>query len=562
MRLKQIRVLALGICVITAMAAFAGEAVESDLKPVAVAVFKNGLAFVVRDGTVRVASGEAKIPFVPMATLGTLWVAPNDPGTSLEELVAYRYDEKTQVPAATIAQILDANPGKIVTVSYGEKEYTGQIVGLRSGQEKPAEPAPADSSVSPQRLLGLPEYLLLKSEQKLIALPMSGIGTVSLPQDAILRVEDTSWKSGLRMKVKGASDHARLTMAYLEKGIGWTPSYLVTLKDDKNAELTLQSVVTNDVEDIEDAEMFFVVGVPNFAYSSVPSPMALTQTLQALTDMEQMGLTNRRDRFNNALQGQFQAGVEVAGGAGTIGGLASDTDFSNGVSELSGAPEEDLFLYSHAGTTLNRGERATYNVFSAGVGIEHIYEWDIADTSRVDANGSVQNNYNPQNAADQNALNNIWHSLKMKNTTKFPWTSAPTLVISGTKPIAQDTLPYTPKGATSNLKLTIATDVRASQQELEVDRQANVPHRQPYRYDLVTVEGTLKLESYKAKDIHLMIHKTLRGEVISSTDDGKVEKLAHGIELDNPLSQLTWDFTLKAGEKKTVTYRYKDFVRY
>lgn len=562
MRIKAIRVVALAICAISAMAAFADEAIETDLKPVAVAVFKNGLAFVVRDGSVKVASGEAKIPFVPMATLGSLWVAPKDPGASLEELVAYRYSEKSQGPAATIGQILAGNPGKVVTVSYGEKEYTGEIVGLRSGEEKPVEPAPEDSTVSPMRLQGLPEYLLLKSEGKMLALPVSGFGAVALPPDANLKVEDTHWKTGLCMKIKGSGDRAKLTMAYLEKGIGWTPSYLLTLKDDKTAELTLQSVVTNDVEDIKDAEMFFVVGVPNFAYSNIPSPMALEQTLTQVEEMEQNRLAINGRQFSNALQGQYLGGPVAGGGAGGVILGEPSADFSNGVSELAGAPEEDLFLYSHSGTTLKKGERATYNVFSAPVEIEHVYQWDIADTSRVDGSGNVLNNFNAQNTSDQNALNNVWHSLRMKNATKFPWTSAPAFVISGTKPLAQDTLPYTPKGASSNLKLTIATDVRASQQEIEVDRQTNVPHRPPYRYDLVTVEGTLKLENYKTKDIHLIIHKSLRGEVVSSTDDGKSEKVARGIELDNPSSQLSWDLTLKAGEKKTITYRYRVYARY
>jgi hypothetical protein len=226
-----------------------------------------------------------------------------------------------------------------------------------------------------------------------------------------------------------------------------------------------------------------------------------------------------------------------------------------------GAPEEDLFLYSHSGTTLKRGERATYNVFSASVGVEHIYEWEIPDTSGVDAYGNVQNNYNNQNTPDQAAMNNVWHSLRMKNSTKFPWTSGPGMVISGTKPLAQDTILYTPKGATSNLKLTVATDVRASQQELEVERQTNVPRHLSNSYDLVTVEGTLKLENYKGKDVHLLIHKSLRGEVVSSTDDGKAEKIARGIAADNPASLVSWDLTLKAGEKKTITYRYKVFVR-
>lgn len=559
MRWKQIRILALGICATSAVAAFAGEASESELKPVAVAVFKNGLAFVVREGSVKVAAGEAKIPFIPMATLGTLWVAPNDTGTSLEELVAYQYDEKTQTTADTVAQILDANPGKTVTVSFGQREYTGEIVGLRAEQNKAEEAAVSDSANSAMRLQAGPQYLLLKSEGKLVALPLGGLGSVSFPADATLRVDQTESKTALRMKLKGANDHAKLTMAYLERGLGWTPSYLVALKDDKTAQLTLQAVVSNDVEDVQDAEMFFVVGVPNFAYSNIPSPMALQQTLTRIEEMEQNRLAINSRQFSNALQGQYLGGA--------VGGLVTDAEaqapnLSNGVSELSGAPEEDLFLYSHAGTTLKRGERATYDVFSAPVEIEHIYQWDIADTSRVDGNGNVISNYNAQNTSDQNALNSVWHSLRMKNATKFPWTSAPALAISGTKPLAQDVLPYTPKGATSNLKLTIATDVRASQQELEADRQTNVPHRPPYRYDLVTVEGTLKLENYKTKDIHLTIHKSLRGEVISSTDSGKAEKVAHGIELDNPSSQLSWDLTLKAGEKKTITYRYKVYARY
>ena len=559
MQMNRVRILILALCALGGLAAYAGESGESDLKPVAVAVFKNGLAFVVREGSVKVTAGEAKIPFVPMATLGSLWVAPDDPGASLQELVAYRYSEAARLPAATIAQILATNAGKTVTIAYGNKEYTGEIVGLQAGEKKAPEPAAEDSSGSNELPAALPEYLLLKFEGKMVALPVGGLGAVELPPDTNLHVAGAVWKTGLRLKLKGEGDHARLTMAYLEKGIGWTPSYLITLKDDKKAELTLQSVVTNDAEDIADADVYFVVGVPNFVYSNIPSPMALNQTLEGLTQMEQMGLANRTDRLSNALQGQY-VGVSSAQGVVVAGELAGSADFSAGVNELSGAPEEDLFLYSHNATTLKKSERGTYDVFSAPVEFEHIYEWNIADTSKVDAYGNVQNN--ALNTSDEgNKFNSVWHSLRIKNSTKFPWTSAPALVLSGTKPLAQDTLPYTPKGATSNLKLTIATDIRATQKELEVGREANVPNRQPYRNDLVTVEGTLNLENFKTKDVRLIIHKTLRGEVTSSTDDGKAEKVARGIVLDNPESKLTWDFTLKAGEKKIITYRYKVYVR-
>ncbi len=559
MRIGRAKVLILSFCLIETIAAFAGEGSDTDLKPVAVAVFKNGLAFVVREGSVKLASGEAKIPFVPAATLGSLWVRPNDPGASLEELVAYRYDEEKSVPVDSMAQLLEANPGKTVTVTYGQKDYTGEIVGLSDTEKKetPDIGNETASRVIPQQ--PMPQFLLLKSEGKLVALSLGGVGTVSFPPDAILRVNQTEQMKALRMKVKGTKDSANLTMGCLEKGIGWTPSYLVSLKDDKTAELTLQGVVTNDVEDIRNADVFFVVGVPNFAYADIPSPMALEVSLAEMMRNAENRRGNPQVSFSNALTSQMQAGV--IGGVMDAERPSEEGSFSSVVSDLVGAPEEDLFLYSHNGTTLARGERATYDVFSASVGIEHIYEWEVPDTSRVDAYGNAQNDYN-QNTQDQAAMNNVWHSLRMKNSTKFPWTSGPGMVISGTRPLAQDTVLYTPKGASSNLKLTIATDVRASQQELEVDRQTNVPHHPPYRYDLVIVEGTLKLENYKTKDIHLMIHKSLRGEVISSTDDGKAEKIARGIALDNPASQLTWDLSLKAGEKKTITYRYKVFARY
>ena len=558
MRMGRKKTLALGFCLVGTIAAFGGEGSDTDLKPVSIATFKNGLAFVVREGSVKLSSGEARIPFVPMATLGSLWVAPNDPGTSVEELVAYRYDETKSSPADSVAQLLTSNPGKIVTVTYGNKEYTGEIVGLSDAEKKEMPRAEDEVELRPIGVQPEQQFLLLKSEGKLVALSLGGIGTVSFPADAILRVNHTEQMKALRLKVKGASDHANLTMGYLEKGIGWTPSYLVSLKDEKTAELTLQAVVTNDAEDIRNADVFFVVGVPNFAYADIPSPMALEQSLADMMRDAKAGRSEYKNWMSNALTSQMQAGV--GGGAGEGGGVGSG-DFSATVSDLVGAPEEDLFLYSHSGTTLKRGERATYNVLSASVGIEHIYEWEIPDTSRVDAVGNVQNNYNSQNSADQAAMNNVWHSLRMKNSTKFPWTSGPGMVISGTKPLAQDTLAYTPKGATSNLKLTVATDVRASQHELEVERQMGVQRHLSNNYDLVTVEGTLKLENYKLKDVHLLIHKSLRGEVISSTDDGKAEKIARGIAADNPASLVTWDLTLKPGEKKTITYRYKVFVR-
>ncbi|MGA8214501.1 MAG: hypothetical protein WB799_12970, partial [Candidatus Sulfotelmatobacter sp.] len=91
------------------------------------------------------------------------------------------------------------------------------------------------------------------------------------------------------------------------------------------------------------------------------------------------------------------------------------------------------------------------------------------------------------------------------------------MVISGTKPLSQDTVPYTPKNATSSLKLTIATDIRASHEESEVERQKDVQRRRNYNYDQVTVEGTLTIKNYKSKEVRLSIAEKVRGAVESQT---------------------------------------------
>ena len=549
----------LGLIVSTA--AYPEEIPTVALKTVAVAAFKNGLGFVVRQGDVQLESGAGKIAPIPSLTLGSLWIAPNDPGASLDEVVAYRYQVSGQRKIDSLAAVLSANPGKTVKLVYDQKEFAGEIVGLRTKDLPPGDPVPIPYPGMPSGNSGdgsllsapvTPEYLLLKSDGKLVALHLSGVSQATLPADMSFYEAQREERKALRFKLKGGGSRANLTMGYLEPGLGWTPSYLISLKSENSAQITMQAVLVNDAEDLVDTGVFFVVGVPNFAYAGTPSPMALQQSM-----LEFMQSATRRDGaagslYSNALLGQkIMAEMDVRQAPG----------FGTTVEELSGAPEEDLFLYSRSGVTLARGERATYNVFSDSVGFEHIYEWEVQDQPRVDGFGNVLQPNSYTGAQDSTLANNIWHSIRLKNSSKFPWTSAPAMVISGTHPVSQDTLPYTPKAATSNLRITIATDLRSSREEREISRQPNIERRRGYNYDRVTVEGTLKVTNYKTKDVRLSIGKTLRGDVEFLSDEGKAVKLGEAIQADNPMSRLTWEITLKPGAEETITYRYTIWLR-
>jgi hypothetical protein len=528
-------------------------------KTVAVAAFKNGLAFVVRQGMVHLQSGVGRITPIPNATLGTLWLAPGESGASLDEVLAYHYNVAAQHKMLSLEEVLLANAGKTVTVTYNNKDYTGEIVGLHDPGSNSTDAAP---SPNPELAANIPvitppakpQYLLMRVDKKLVALPVNSILDAILPDDTIFTEQFEQQRSALSFKVKGAADKTNLTVGYLEHGLGWTPSYLISLTDDKTAQITMQAVVIDDAEDLKDADVFFVVGVPNFAYSNIPTPMSLQQNLLAFMKDAEQPVNGRNFTNLNAIAGQVLALDEMKSETG------AEPSFAQAVAELSGAPEEDIFLYTRSGVTLARDERASYNVFSTSVNYEHIYEWEVQDQPRVDGFGNViQSNPNP--STSDAAANSIWHSIRLKNNSKFPWTSAPALVISGTKPVSQDTLPYTPKAASSNLKITIATDIRSSHDEREVARDPNIQRRRNYQYDQVTVEGTLKVKNYKSKEVRLNIRKTIRGAVESQSDEGESAKLAEAIETDNPMSRLTWEVTLKPGEDRVITYRYKVWVR-
>ena len=536
-------------CLLLSNLAFAGETPDADLRPVAISAFKNGLAFVIRQGDAQLSNGIGTISPVPAATLGSLWIAPNDPGMSLDEVIATRTRYTRGRNIQSIAELLLANTGKTLTVvDSRQTEYTGEVVSVRESDPL-NDPRVSQTEYAPRPTS---EMLMLRTGGKLIALHLGSIDHVILPPDPVLQSPTYEERKALRFRVKGGSTHANLAMGYLEKGFGWTPSYLISLTDDDTAQITMQAVIVNDAEDVRDADLFFVVGVPNFLYSETPSPMALQQSLA-----EFMQVAGRRDslkdmRYSNALYAQKTVAMEMDG--------AAAPSLAAAVEDLQGSSEEDLFMYTRKGVTLAKGERGMYNVFSAQVNYEHIYQWEVVDHPRVDGYGNVQNN-GYQNESENFPQNNVWHSIRLKNATNFPWTSAPATVISGVRPLAQDTLPYSPKTASSNLRLTIAADVRASSKELEIERVRDVQHRRGYNFDQVTVEGTLKVKNYKEKAIKLGVSKTARGEVLAQSDLGKSEKLGEAIAVDNPLSRLTWEITLKPGESRSITYRYKVWVR-
>ncbi len=520
------------LCLVTiagGSAAWAGGQVKDEplpvlkTKPKILTVFKNGLGFFIREGATDLKNGWAVTEEVPAAALGTLWVTSLEAGSPVEETVSLLAEVEKSTPAASLEALLGANVGKKVVVMANNQTFEGVI-----------KAAPGNI------------FILTTRDGGETVLNKGAVIRIEFPGDHAVNVTSKAPAKRMKFKLAGRASKGRLMLSYLQKGVTWQPSYLVNIEDPKKARLTMKATLVNDVEDLEGVDAYFVVGYPNFRFADVLSPMALDQAMgQFLAELDR---AEKRDESLGRAAGVMAQRMAPPMEAESLDfGLA-------GLPGVVGAPEEDLFLYAKKGLVLKKGERAEYPIFSHEVDYKHVYEWKIPDTLNVDYAGYQQSGRRQTEIAEQ-----VWHAVKLTNATEFPWTTAPALAVSGWKPLAQEILDYTPRGTSTNLKLTVATDIKVSKREEETGRQRDVRIRNS-SYDLVTVRGELDIRNAKTKDVTVEVKKRLTGEVIETSHGGQVTKVAEGLRGVNSNALISWEIPVKANEDVKVTYSYKVYI--
>jgi hypothetical protein len=529
------------------------------------AAFKNGLGFVFKSGETPLQSGWARMDELPSAALGSLWIGTTSKTGPVTDIISYRQKVSEPSAALTLAELLAANVGKRVAITYdlgaSSTPVEGTLVSVPADR-KPDESAwppvrPEDyAAYRPPAEPARGEIVLIRrgngDSGQILGVNKSAIQSVELLEGQEINSQIETERDRVKVHVGGDPASAEITLAYLEKGVIWSPSYRINIADEKTAAISLDAVLANDVEDLSNVDVSFVVGYPNFLYADVPSPLALRQSV---ANFVQNLLAGRRsDSLNRSGPWANTLNQSVA-----YGGAANDApilppELDSAGQPLPGEGNEDLYFYTKSGVTLKKGDRAQFEVFHASVPYEHIYQWDVADTMAVDYNGYRQN---PGNLAPP-PENQIWHTLRLTNNTKQPWTTAPAFTMHGPLPVAQDVLGYAPPGGSSTLKLTVATDLRAEASQTETGRQqVNIDNG---NFDEITVSGKLKVTSWKPGETCIVIRKSLTGEVLDAAD-GKVTKLARNLAAVNPTSELEWEFHLPAGKDHEITYRYQVLIR-
>ena len=520
-----------------------------------VAVFKNGLGFVYKTGKTRLADGWAQTDALPGAVLGTVWLGTVGKTGSLAEVISYKEKRTSERATQSLAELLATNVGKRVVLTYvvggSAQTVTGVILGAPDQETPPGRP-PADglsaiSSWRPPVLVPSDGLLLLRlgdgDQSRVLTLAKSAVVAVEFRDPPNLRAQATSEADRAKLRVTGSSDSAEIAMAYMAKGVLWSPSYRLDITSDKLAEIQLEAVLTNEMEDMKDAEVSFVVGYPNFMFAEVITPLSLKQSIQGFLDeLSGGGPTGRAGPMANVMTQAISYRPDRGAGISPASAGYSIPE------PMPGETSEDLYFFRKTGVSLKKGERAQYGILSASVPYEHLYQCHLGDSLNVNELGERRG------SGDQDQEPRVWHVLRLENTTNQPWTTAPAFAVKGMLPAAQDILNYTPPGAKSLLKLTVATDVRAEQSQIETSRQV------VNNYDQVTVKGTFRFTNMKRESVNVLARKSLTGEVLAAPE-GKVTKVARKLTAVNSTSEIEWEFPLPAGGSKELTYTYKLLIR-
>ncbi len=204
------------------------------------------------------------------------------------------------------------------------------------------------------------------------------------------------------------------------------------------------------------------------------------------------------------------AGGGRGGGRGGGGGPMEIGVAPSYGTAVTGQAAEDLFLYPVEDVTLAQGETGYFPLFTETVPYTEFYEWTIPDQIN-------QSDYYSQPQPQPEPHETVWHSLRLTNTTKMPWTTAPAEVLKDGQITGQDELGYTPANAKATVGITQASSVSAEQSETETNRERDAVALYGDHFDRVTVQGELRVTNYQDKAISLEIKKTLSGEVKSPT---------------------------------------------
>ncbi len=476
-----------------------------------VTVFKDGHALMLHHGKMPVeTSGDVLMDYLPAPVLGTFWPYSADKSVKLTAVVAGKRKVLVERTSLTLRELLEGNVGVEVDVNETPVSgaatavqgltYTATIVGVpqRSSKELESTAPPGEGEKLPEKS----NLILLKTVQGVRAVNIDRIQQVTFrgPHKATAASEE--FRNLLRLKLdwgdRKPGKDADVGLMYLQKGIRWIPSYKVVIDGKGTASVQLEATLINELADLDDVTANLVVGVPTFAFADTADPIGLGQTAAQLSQYFQNGsLTNFA--FSNGIMSQAVVPSTAARmGERFGGGQQPPADLGP---EIGGSEKnEDLYVYTLHHVSLKKGQRMVVPVKSFELKYEDLFTVDIGFAPPPE----VWRNFNYQQQAEIAKLftaPKAMHKLRLTNTSKYPITTAPAMIFSGSQVLGQGMTTYTSPGGSLDLPITTAVDITVKKTDKETGRDHNAAKWEGQSYAKINLEGTIRLTSNRSRGL-------------------------------------------------------------
>ncbi len=544
-------------------------------------IFKDGFCLIVKQATGRTdENGDLVTDEVPdEAILGSFWAVPEN--ANLNSMVASWIEtektEKEQQDCSTMAELIKANQGRECSFQLpDDQNLQGTILKFLS------RPEPAASRERSARMLASSssgawlnrqittaggDIFILRTDSGDMAIKIDEVRNLRIEQMEVTinRIEETQQRhKRLTFRTDRPNADVKLKIMYFRPGIRWIPTYRIQLTnqrfgngDDrmKTAELTMQGEVVNEAEDLVDVPIHLVVGVPNFRFKGVASPMVLESKLRNVLQQAAPQLMSQQVQFSNAIMPPSSNDPGAAGGGGEVT-LPATLDGSQA--------GNDLFVYKLKSTTIRKGERAGVSILSSTVGYRDVHTWEVT-VPHTESHSPAGN----QNSPLQLSENKVWRQIELVNSTKYPWTTGAAMFVDGDMPLAQELLTYTSPGGQTRVPVTIAVDVRGRLSDAETGREMNAVQWRGYEYAKVSGATSLMVFNRKSEPIELELTMRTGGKATSASDNGAIrltpfraEDWQQGGDPINNSSRIQWKTTIEPGESFSPKTDYEYLLRY
>jgi hypothetical protein len=466
-------------------------------------VFKNGTCFVKKSGTLKIEDKKFIMEAPANVLMGGYWLSTGKDNPFKSVTIKDKVIKVKNNAAVDPSQLSAYINNTITLINFSTKAntLTGTLLAYNN-ETRFIKIKMADGKIVFTNLNSYDQYVVTEDKPG-----MDKDSTVVLAE----------------VQLSNAAATVNTATLSLEKGIQWIPSYLLTIKNDKDATLQLKATIVNGKQDFLNTEVDIIVGNPEMFYKETLDPICANYIYGDVFER------NDNSRYNNA---QFLSNNMSE----AIKDYADESEPA-----ITGEKLEDLFIYKLGNLSLAKNARVIVPITSADITYEDIYTTTIAA-------------YTPQ--AKELPIDVI-HNYRIKNSTRAPLTTAPILVMDNTEmPLAQAQLKYTPVKSVQDIYLSKAIDVTVANEEVESNSEKTNKKYNGNLLTKVSLKGTIHLHNFQNKKIKMLITKTTSGTVVNLSDNGKFKAFKSNVNYPDNTNILSWEIELQPNEKKEIEYTY------